>query len=63
MLRKGILGCTAVVVAVGLAGCSGASKNEQTTLRIAMGSPGEGLIKVWEDIAKEFESQHKDIKV
>lgn len=63
MLRKGILGCTAVVVAVGLAGCSGASKSEQTTLRIAMGSPGEGLIKVWEDIAKEFESQHKDIKV
>ncbi|WP_256761036.1 ABC transporter substrate-binding protein [Cohnella sp. WQ 127256] len=63
MKTKWIMGSMAVVLATGLAGCSGSSKSEQTTLRIAMGSPGEGLIKVWEDIAKQFESQHKDIKV
>ncbi|MFC4304370.1 ABC transporter substrate-binding protein [Cohnella boryungensis] len=62
-MKKWALGCIAAITAFGLAGCSGSSKSDETTLRIAMGSPGEGLIKVWEDIAKTFESEHTGIKV
>lgn len=64
-MRKWLIGMAAGVLAAGIAGCSdagGGSKAGQSTLRIAMGSPGEGLIKVWEDIGKQFESEHK-IKV
>ncbi|MEK3899219.1 ABC transporter substrate-binding protein [Paenibacillus sp. FSL R7-0179] len=70
--RKIALVSTMLVTA--LTGCSSAASNDssantggsgakQETLRIAMGSPGEGLIKVWETIGKEFEAQHQGIKV
>jgi len=61
-MKKWGIGLIATALAVGLTGCSGSSKSE-VTLRIAMGSPGEGLIKVWEDIGKQFESTHKNVKV
>ncbi|GGD86366.1 ABC transporter substrate-binding protein [Paenibacillus nasutitermitis] len=78
-MGKWIMGLAATVLAGGIAGCSGNSdnggnagsagneaasgKDKSVTLRIAMGSPGEGLIKVWEDIGKQFESQHGNVKV
>ncbi|MEK4296184.1 ABC transporter substrate-binding protein [Paenibacillus sp. FSL R5-0914] len=74
-MRKWMIGLVASMLITTLAGCSSTSNKESTavntgttegktqTLRIAMGSPGEGLIKVWEDIGKEFESQHAGIKV
>lgn len=74
-MKKWRIGLIAVVLVTALAGCSNsASKNDNNgntsstdkktgTLRIAMGSPGEGLIQVWEDIGKQFESQHEGIKV
>ena len=74
-MRKWMIGLVASMLITTLAGCSSTSNKESTavntgttegktqTLRIAMGSPGEGLIKVWEDIGKECESQHAGIKV
>ncbi len=45
------------------AGCSiGAPENDHV-LRIAMGSPGEAQIRVWDDVAKQFEAAHPDTKV
>ncbi|WP_168120004.1 extracellular solute-binding protein [Paenibacillus sp. HB172176] len=64
-MKKWMLGLIAAMLVTALAGCSG-NTNEgsgQSTLRIAMGSPGEGLIKVWEDLGKQFESEHEGIKV
>lgn len=73
-MKKWMIGWIAMMLVAALAGCSAsedpkdntakASSDGQTgTLRIAMGSPGEGLIKVWEEIGKEFESQHAGISV
>lgn len=65
-MKKWLIVLILALLASAVAGCSGSgggSKDEQVTLRIAMGSPGEGLIKVWEDIGKQFESEHKNVKV
>jgi len=50
---------------VGLAGCAGGSSGggDDKTLRIAMGSPGEAQIAVWESIAEEFEAANEGWKV
>ena len=60
----GLVSLTVVVTAA--AGCSSDNSTASTgekVLRIAMGSPGEALIKVWEEIGDEFESQHPGVKV
>lgn len=64
-MKKWLAGLTSLIVITALAaGCSNnGSGSSDKVLRIAMGSPGEALIKVWEEIADEFESQHKGIKV
>ena len=52
------------VVVLALAGCSGgASAANDQTLRVAMGSPGEAQIRVWESVAEQFEADHDGWKV
>lgn len=47
-----------------LSGCSGSgSATNDHVLRVAMGSPGEAQIRVWDDVAKQFEAAHPDTKV
>ncbi|WP_238654038.1 ABC transporter substrate-binding protein [Paenibacillus piscarius] len=73
-MNKRNIALVSAMLVTALTGCSSAASNDssansggsgakQETLRIAMGSPGEGLIKVWETIGKEFEAQHQGIKV
>ncbi|WP_340021288.1 sugar ABC transporter substrate-binding protein [Paenibacillus sp. FSL K6-1096] len=73
-MNKRMIALVSTMLVTALTGCSSTASNDssastgssgakQETLRIAMGSPGEGLIKVWETIGKEFEAQHQGIKV
>ncbi|QJD86525.1 ABC transporter substrate-binding protein [Cohnella herbarum] len=63
-MKKLIIGLTLVALSAGIAGCSGSSsKGDETTLRIAMVSPGEGVIKVWEQIKEKYEEAHPDVNV
>lgn len=73
-MNKRNIALVSTMLVTALTGCSSAASNDSSansggsgakpeTLRIAMGSPGEGLIKVWETIGKEFEAQHQGIKV
>ena len=49
---------------VTLTGCAGGSSGaDDKTLRIAMGSPGEAQIAVWDGIAEEFEAANEGWKV
>ena len=62
--RAAIALATAGVAVLALAGCSGgASAADDHTLRIAMGSPGEAQIRVWESVAEEFEAANDGWKV
>ncbi len=55
---------TAGVAVLALAGCAGgASAASDETLRIAMGSPGEAQIAVWEAIAEDFEAANEGWEV
>ncbi|GAA3881335.1 extracellular solute-binding protein [Leifsonia kafniensis] len=51
--------------ALTLTGCSGGGKggNDDNVLRIAMGSPGEAQIRVWDAVAEQFESDNPDYTV
>ena len=53
------------VVVLALAGCAGggASAADDKTLRVAMGSPGEAQIRVWESVAEQFEAANDGWKV
>ncbi|MFN8079841.1 MAG: extracellular solute-binding protein [Kineosporiaceae bacterium] len=60
------------VLALALTGCSsgggsgsasGSAKAGPPVLRVAMGSPGEAQIKVWDAIARQFETEHAGVKV
>lgn len=63
-MKKMIIGFMLLTLITVIAGCSGSSsKKDGTTLRIAMVSPGEGIIKVWEQIKKKYEDAHPDVKV
>jgi len=47
-----------------LTGCTaGGGGSDDTVLRIAMGSPGEAQIRVWDDVAAQFEAANPDITV
>lgn len=48
-------------IALTLSACAPAG--DDTTLRIAMGSPGEAQIRVWEAVAAEFEEANPDYTV
>ena len=43
-----------------LTGCAGgAGGGDDKVLRIAMGSPGEAQIRVWDDVAAQFEEANE----
>lgn len=46
-----------------LTGCSAGGGSDDKVLRIAMGSPGEAQIRVWDDVAAQFEEANPDITV
>ena len=48
---------------LGVVGVAGGALAQDTTLRIAMGSPGEAGIRVWDDIAAQFEAAHPGVDV
>ncbi len=48
----------ALTLLVPLAACSNGSGGGDGTLRVAMGSPGEALIRVWDEAAAQFEEEH-----
>ena len=56
---KTIAAIAAAATALALTGCSGAGSSDDQVLRIAMGSPGEAQIRVWENIATEFEAANE----
>src|SRR6187431_3060754 len=63
-LHSAVALATAGVAVLALAGCSGgASAASDETLRIAMGSPGEAQIAVWEGIAEDFEAANEGWEV
>jgi raffinose/stachyose/melibiose transport system substrate-binding protein len=49
----------AAVIATGCAGGGGSGGGDDQTLRVAMGSPGEAQIRVWEAVGAEFEKAHE----
>ena len=60
------LSALAAGAAVLLAACGGAATPSEATdnvLRIAMGSPGEAQIRVWDDVAAQFEAAHEGTEV
>jgi len=47
-----------------LTGCAaGDGGSDDNVLRIAMGSPGEAQIRVWDDVAAQFEAANPDVTV
>jgi raffinose/stachyose/melibiose transport system substrate-binding protein len=50
-------------LAIGVVGGAGAALAQDTTLRVAMGSPGEAGIRVWDDIAAQFEEMNPGVEV
>lgn len=53
----------ATVAVLAIAGCSGSSTpSNDHVLRVAMGSPGDAQIRVWDDVAKQFEAAHPGTK-
>ena len=54
----------ATVAVLAIAGCGGSSTPENDhVLRIAMGSPGEAQIRVWDDVATQYMAAHPETKV
>jgi raffinose/stachyose/melibiose transport system substrate-binding protein len=53
----------ATVAVLAIAGCGGSSAENDHVLRIAMGSPGEAQIRVWDDVAKQYMAAHPETKV
>jgi raffinose/stachyose/melibiose transport system substrate-binding protein len=63
-LHTAVALATAGVAVLALAGCSGgAAAGDDKTLRVAMGSPGEAQIRVWESVAEQFEADNDGWKV
>ena len=48
---------------LGIVGGATGALAQDTTLRIAMGSPGDAGIRVWDDIAAQFEASHPGVDV
>lgn len=60
---KIVAAVAAGAVALALAGCAQGGGGDDNTLRIAMGSPGEAQIRVWNSVADQFMKEHPDMKV
>ncbi|WP_010204479.1 ABC transporter substrate-binding protein [Salinibacterium sp. PAMC 21357] len=64
--RKVTTGAVAALSATALilTGCSaGGGSSDDNVLRVAMGSPGEAQIRVWDDVAAQFEAANPDVTV
>ena len=61
-LRLALVGASMAVL---LAACSGGATQAENdhVLRIAMGSPGEAQIRVWDDVAAQYMAAHPETKV
>jgi raffinose/stachyose/melibiose transport system substrate-binding protein len=61
LVRLALIGVASLVVAA----CSGGAQQAENdhVLRIAMGSPGEAQIRVWDDVAKQYMAAHPETKV
>ncbi len=53
----------AVVAALAVGSSIGSATAQDQVLRVAMGSPGEPGIAVWDDVAAQFEASHPGVKV
>lgn len=62
-LKSTVAAIAAATVALALAGCTPGSGGDDNVLRIAMGSPGEAQIRVWDAVAEQFVKDHPDLKV
>lgn len=62
-LKSTVAAIAAATVALALAGCTPGSGGDDNVLRIAMGSPGEAQIRVWDAVADQFMKDHPDLKV
>lgn len=64
-MRRGQRTFAAVSAALvlGVVSTGGAALAQDTTLRVAMGSPGEAGIRVWDAVAAQFEEMHPGVEV
>lgn len=62
MVKK-TAGAMALVLLATACGTSATPPQKDNTLRVAMGSPGEAQIRVWKDIAAQYEKAHPGQKV
>ena len=64
-MRRGQRTSVAVsaVLVLGMVGSASGALAQDTTLRVAMGSPGEAGIRVWDDVAAQFEEAHPGVEV
>jgi raffinose/stachyose/melibiose transport system substrate-binding protein len=61
--RTSMAGAALAVAALGIASLAGGTLAQDTTLRVAMGSPGEAGIAVWDSVAEQFEAAHPGVDV
>jgi raffinose/stachyose/melibiose transport system substrate-binding protein len=61
-LRRALAPAVGVALVAAMAGPPGVLAQD-VTLRVAMGSPGEAAIRVWDDIAAQFEAAHPGVEV
>jgi len=64
-MRKGqrTLVAVSAALALGVVGSASGVVAQDTTLRVAMGSPGDAGIRVWDSIAAQFEEMHPGVEV
>ena len=66
MIRSGYRSAASaltVAALLGVTGSVGSALAQDTVVRVAMGSPGEAGIRVWDDIAAQFEAAHPGVDV
>jgi raffinose/stachyose/melibiose transport system substrate-binding protein len=61
--RRTVAAAVAAATLLGVVGVAGSALAQDTTLRVAMGSPGEAGIRVWQDIEAQFEAAHPGVDV
>jgi raffinose/stachyose/melibiose transport system substrate-binding protein len=61
--RRTVATAVAAATLLGVVGIAGTALAQDTTLRVAMGSPGDAAIAVWDDIAAQFEAAHPGVDV
>ena len=61
--RQRALVAVSAAFALSVVGSTGGAFAQDTTLRMAMGSPGEAAIRVFDSVAAQFEELHPGVKV